>query len=798
MIAGTLSVQMEADLTQLAQDMKEAERTTASSMERIAATIGAGMAAGWEKAKTAWDAFKDWTERQIVVWGVALAIGVSAAVLGAVYVAFKGISFAVGLLTGESYKSANIDALVAMNKEVKTLQQNLPLTAVGASALNEALKAQGTTADAYATTINSVSSAVRTNQSELDRLGVTYKDQNGNFLSTTETLTSAAEVLKTYTEGWDRNQAALAIGMGTEKQIQDALAVTAEKLQVAKDRLIAYGLVIGTDTQDAVKRYEDSMRAFNRELDLTSQGFSRAVADNIMPVLTDLADFFRDGFPMAVMAFRYSLATVTSLFYGLKTAAFIVAEAVLGAIEAIGQGLGGLAVASARALQGDFGGAKNALVQGWQDAQKRLGEIGDNIVKQAEHNSAAMRQAWGFDSIGANGSANGVAKTGQSFIPKGTDGMDEGAIAQIIAENYASRVAAIKGGAAAYIAEINTQEKLAQLAFREGGINNLRTQEELILQQSALNEKKLQKQLESYTALKAIADTQQGPHAARDSAANAELIAQTNAAIVANETITQAQIRAQRTITAQQQAAEYNAWQASMEQKGAALVASFGSEAEITNKAYADKLAALEVYIAANREWITNDQALRVRLETEHQAALGSASAQGALQRAALEKMTLTQQAEFYFGTLEKVTAQAAQHNRAMFEINKMAAIANAVMSTATGMTKALEWGFPMGPIFAAVIGAAGAINIATILGTSFGGGGVAPSVSSAAGGATPTFQTNAQQAPAAATQKPTQTTIIDLGGMRDDDIFSGRMMRKFVEKIEEGHLNGDRLVVAQ
>lgn len=417
MIAGQLEVILSASYEKLAQDLKDAERTTGGSMERIGALIGAGMAAGWEKAKDAWVAFKEWSERQIAIWGIALVIGVSAAIVGAVYAAFKAISFAVGLLTGESYKSANIDALTAMNKEVKTLQQNLPLTAAGASALNEALKTQGTSAEAYAATLYSVSSAVRTNQSELDRLGVTYKDRNGNFLTTTETLKSAAGVLATYTEGWDRNQAALAIGMGSEKQIQAALSVTAEKIQTAKDRLIDYGLIIGTDTQAAVTRYEESMRAFNRELDLTSQGFSRAIADNIMPALTDLADFFREGFPTAVMAFRYSFATITSLFYGLKTSVFIVAEAVLGAIQAMGIGIGGLATASYRALTGDFSGAKEALVQGWTDAQKRLALIGDNIVEQAQRNAAAMRQAWGSDSFGANNDPNAKPKTGQSFVP---------------------------------------------------------------------------------------------------------------------------------------------------------------------------------------------------------------------------------------------------------------------------------------------------------------------------------------------------------------------------------------------
>jgi hypothetical protein len=389
--------------------------------EQLAYAAGAGTAIAVDKAKTLWQDFKDFTERTVVIWGVALATGIAAAVLSAVYAAYKAISFGIGLLTGESYKSANIDALVAMNKEVKTLQESLPLTAVGASALNEALKAQGLTADSYAATLGKVESASRSNGDELDRLGVKYKNQNGSLLSTEERLKNAATVLATYKEGWDRTQAAQAIGMGTEKQIQDALAVTAKKTQVAKDRLVAYGLIIGEGTQEAVKKYEESMRAFERESDLTSQGFKRAIADNIMPVLTDLADFFREGFPTAVMAFRYSMATITSLFYGLKTIVFMVSESILGSISAIGLALGGVASAAWKAMKGDFSGAKDALVQGWEDAKGRLGGIGDNIIEQARRNSAAMALAWGADSLGANAAADSIKKVGKAWKDKEKD-----------------------------------------------------------------------------------------------------------------------------------------------------------------------------------------------------------------------------------------------------------------------------------------------------------------------------------------------------------------------------------------
>jgi lambda family phage tail tape measure protein len=149
--------------------------------------------------------------------------------------------------------------------------------------------------------------------------------------------------------------------------------------------------------QAAVDNYTKAVREFENESDLMSQGFKVAIAANIMPILTDLAEFFRDGFPVVVRIFRYSMAEVTSLFYGLKTVFDIVVENFLGQTQALAMALGGVGAALVKVFRGDFTGAKDAMLAGWQDAQKRLSDIGTNIVEKAAHNRDAMLLAWGMD-----------------------------------------------------------------------------------------------------------------------------------------------------------------------------------------------------------------------------------------------------------------------------------------------------------------------------------------------------------------------------------------------------------------
>lgn len=387
--------------------------------EKVGHAVGAGVGAGAEVARSWLDKVEDFAKTKLMTIGVALATGVAVATVGTIYAAYQAMSFIGGLFTGESYKSENIDALIKLNSEVKTLQDGLHFSAVQASALSEALKAGGVDPGSYVSTMEAATKAARTNTDELDRLGVKYKAADGQLLSQQEILRNAKTVLEEYTEGYDRNAAAAAIGMGSHKAISDAVSITAEKVETAKQRLIDYTLIIGEGTQEAVSAYEKSMKAFQRESDLTAQGFKKAIADNIMPILMDLADFFRDGFPGAVRAFRYTMATLTSLFFGLKEVVYIVTESILQSFGAVGDVLTRVAGALVKAASGDMAGAWAELKSVPDDLTKRWDTYWANLQAQSEHNLKAMKLAWGADNIAAALGSDQAeqARKGKAWVP---------------------------------------------------------------------------------------------------------------------------------------------------------------------------------------------------------------------------------------------------------------------------------------------------------------------------------------------------------------------------------------------
>jgi hypothetical protein len=101
----------------------------------------------------------------------------------------------------------------------------------------------------------------------------------------------------------------------------------------------------------------------------------------------------------------------------------------------------------------------------------------------------------------------------------------------------------------------------------------------------------------------------------------------------------------------------------------------------------------------------------------------------GLSERQKFEAMSAKQRATTVLDSLTAMTAGIAQHSKAAFRINKLAAIASAVINTAEGVTKALSaYPPPLSFAMAAAQAAAGAVQIQAIKATSFGGG-TTPSV---------------------------------------------------------------------
>lgn len=137
-----------------------------------------------------------------------------------------------------------------------------------------------------------------------------------------------------------------------------------------------------------------------------------------------------------------------------------------------------------------------------------------------------------------------------------------------------------------------------------------------------------------------------------------------------------------------------------------------------------------------------------------------------------------------------EMTAAAASGSKAMFNINKVAAIATALLKAKESVTSAYAFGSkiggpPLGAAMAGVAAAATAGQIAAIKSQSFGGGG-----SVASGGGTSSAPTQSAAAGGA-------SQSITIQGVSSGDLFSGDAVRTLIDKLIDAQRNGARIVLA-
>lgn len=191
------------------------------------------------------------------------------------------------------------------------------------------------------------------------------------------------------------------------------------------------------------------------------------------------------------------------------------------------------------------------------------------------------------------------------------------------------------------------------------------------------------------------------------------------------------------------------------------------------------------IRIAEEAKTITENEALQFREQAHlsHQQTLTDIEQQAADRRKAIAEAEAQNRQQLLTGMFSNLMTLTKGRSEKLFKLAKTAAIANAIVSTASGITKALDNVWPLNLIAAASVAAAGAVQIQAIKSQSFSGGG---GVSTSTGGAV----SSAAQAPAGATsggggggQGPLQ---VSLSGISRDQNYSGADLADLFDKLSD------------
>lgn len=183
--------------------------------------------------------------------------------------------------------------------------------------------------------------------------------------------------------------------------------------------------------------------------------------------------------------------------------------------------------------------------------------------------------------------------------------------------------------------------------------------------------------------------------------------------------------------------------------------------------------------------------AVKEQMEQQHQQNLLRIRSQALNTAAQFTKAGYAQQAKTIFSELASITAGVSQHNRALFELNKVAGIAMAIVNAYEGISLTLaKYPYPLNIAMAAAHAVAAFAQVQAIRSATFGGGGAAaPSLAGAT--AAPPVTPVESATPGGGRGGP--DTIINLHG----DTFSAKQLRELFEQINEQSRDGGKIIFA-
>ena len=208
------------------------------------------------------------------------------------------------------------------------------------------------------------------------------------------------------------------------------------------------------------------------------------------------------------------------------------------------------------------------------------------------------------------------------------------------------------------------------------------------------------------------------------------------------------------------------------------------TEAELELKRHEERLLALSEALALEMVTAEEARALQESLEEDHMRRMGEIRKKGWSDIQKFQNSTLSKQVDQVSGYLADITAGVARENKAMFEINKAAGIANAIVSAYEGISKTLgAYPYPINIALAAAHAAAAFAQVSAIKNQSFSaGGGAAPSLA----GGTPATPVTPVTGGTPASAGGGGGSVLIVEGVGEDQLFSGRTIRAIAERLAE------------
>lgn len=317
-----------------------------------------------------------------------------------------------GLLGGGAVFKKAIAETVELTKDSMQLGRALGVSAQTGSTWIAALEDVNASTDDLGAASKGLLKNLRDNEQGLNSLGLVTRDASGQLRGMDQIMLDGIKTVNGYKEGTDRNLAAQQVfGKGISGSSQ-LLLLNSETIAENKQLQEELGLVVGEQNVEAYKKYDNAMDG--AQLALKTMWVT--VGQQLMPIFTQLANWFKDIAPAAIVVLKGALGGIVTVFHGIILVINILWELFRAAFKnmaALGRGFADMMTAL---FKGDFAGAGRAVAGFWNEYKLNVANAMDAIVRKAQETKDNIASIWGVGS--EEGAVAPPAPEGKSFKVK--------------------------------------------------------------------------------------------------------------------------------------------------------------------------------------------------------------------------------------------------------------------------------------------------------------------------------------------------------------------------------------------
>ena len=229
------------------------------------------------------------------------------------------------LLAGGLFFKEAIESTNEWTTEVVKLSKAFGITTEAASGLALALDSIQVTTEDYTGAAAKLDRQIKSNEAQVNLLGVSTRDANGNLLSQQQLMVNAIGALQGYKEGTDRNIAAQYLFGRGVGDLGNLMRLTNEVMKEGADDAEKFGLIVDNAAKEQMENYKKAVN----DVGDSYRGMQVVIGNALIPVLTSLAETFTSN-SVALRAVEIMVKSVGTAFIGLQTIAVAITNAIGG------------------------------------------------------------------------------------------------------------------------------------------------------------------------------------------------------------------------------------------------------------------------------------------------------------------------------------------------------------------------------------------------------------------------------------------------------------------------------------